>query len=136
MRSEPVKVLIVEDNPGDVVLVREALKQAKVLFELTVQDDGEAMLQLIEALEQRGGPFPDIVLLDLNLPRIGGMQLLERMRGSAPWKGVPVVIASSAGSLNDRRAAAALGVSGYFRKPADLEEFMEIGHIVRRIVDA
>ena len=130
MLGRLVKVLIVEDNPGDVVLVREALKQAQVAFELTVQDDGESMLHMVETLEQQGGPFPDVVLLDLNLPRVSGLEL----RKSATWSAVPVVIASSAGAPSDRLAAAKLGISDYFRKPADLEEFMEIGAIVRRVV--
>jgi DNA-binding response OmpR family regulator len=134
MPGRQVKVLIVEDNPGDVVLVREALTQAQVAFELTVQDDGESMLHLVEALEQQGGPFPDVVVLDLNLPRVGGLQLLARMRKSAAWSAVPVIIASSAGAPSDRQAAAKLGISDYFRKPADLEQFMEIGTMVRRAV--
>jgi DNA-binding response OmpR family regulator len=89
---------------------------------------------MVETLEQQGGPFPDVVLLDLNLPRVSGLELLARMRKSATWSAVPVVIASSAGAPSDRLAAAKLGISDYFRKPADLEEFMEIGAIVRRVV--
>jgi DNA-binding response OmpR family regulator len=92
------------------------------------------MLHLVEALEQQGGPFPDVVVLDLNLPRVGGLQLLARMRKSAAWSAVPVIIASSAGAPSDRQAAAKLGISDYFRKPADLEQFMEIGTMVRRAV--
>lgn len=133
MVNRSINILIVEDNPGDVVLVREALKQSRVSFQLTVQDDGENMLRLIENAEQQGGPFPDIVLLDLNLPRVGGLQLLERMRTSPSWRVVPVVIASSSDSPYDRQAAAALGISDYFRKPSDFEEFMGIGAIIRRI---
>ena len=115
MLGRLVKVLIVEDNPGDVVLVREALKQAQVAFELTVQDDGESMLHMVETLEQLGVTFPDVVLLDLNLPRVSGLELLARMRKSATWSAVPVVIASSAGAPSDRLAAAKLGISDYFR---------------------
>jgi CheY-like chemotaxis protein len=129
-----IKVLLVEDNPGDAVLVREALKEAQLTFELAIQEDGESMLRMIENSERQGGPFPDIVLLDLNLPRVGGLQLLERMRKSSRWSQVPIVIASSSDSPKDRQAAAAIGVSGYFRKPSDYEQFMEIGMLVRQLL--
>jgi len=134
MPDKPIRVLLVEDNLGDIVLVREALKEAQLECELSIQDNGESMLRMIEKSEQDGGPFPDIVLLDLNLPRIDGLQLLERMRRDPRWAEVPVVIASSSDSPHDRQVAAALGVSEYFRKPSDYDEFMRIGAIVRRLV--
>jgi chemotaxis family two-component system response regulator Rcp1 len=106
-----IKVLLVEDNPGEVVLVREALKEAQLTFDLAIEEDGESML-----------------------PRVGGLQLLERMRKSSQWAQVPIVIASSSDSPKDRQAAAAIGVSGYFRKPFDYEQFMEVGILVRQLV--
>jgi CheY-like chemotaxis protein len=131
-----LKILLAEDNPGDVLLIREALTLSGVEFELTVQQDGERMLSYIELIEHGSRGCPDIVLLDLNLPKRGGDFLLERMRLSPHCRNIPVIVVTSSDSKKDREMAARLGASDYFRKANDFDEFMRLGELVKRHVSA
>lgn len=127
-----LRVLLAEDNPGDVLLIREALLGGGIDFELTVQEDGELMLAHIDDIEQGRIRCPDIVLLDLNLPKRNGDVLLQRMRSSPSCKNVPVIVVTSSDSKRDRDLVAQLGASDYFRKANDYDEFMRLGAIVKR----
>ena len=130
----PLQVLLAEDNPGDVYLVREALQLAELRFELMIYPDGEQMYELIEKIDAGAAPCPDVVLLDLNLPRRGGASLLERIRGIPECAAVPVIIITSSSSPHDRETAKRLGASSYFQKPSNFEEFMRLGPLVRQLV--
>ncbi|MBV8833946.1 MAG: response regulator [Acidobacteriaceae bacterium] len=132
--AELVRVLLAEDNPGDVLLVREALKLQPFQSELTVQPDGERMLGFIDQIEAGQQPCPDIILLDLNLPRRTGEILLERIRQSKPCLKVPIVIVTSSGSPRDREIAERLGANRYFQKPSDYEKFMHLGSVIRELL--
>lgn len=125
-------VLLAEDNPGDVLLIREALKAGGFEFELAVESDGEKMLAHIDLIEAGQIPCPDIVLLDLNLPKRNGDALLKRMRASVRCQNLPVIVVTSSDSRKDRDMAARLGASEYFRKANDFDEFMLLGSVVRR----
>jgi chemotaxis family two-component system response regulator Rcp1 len=125
-------VLLAEDNPGDVLLIREALQCGGFEFELTVQRDGEKMLSYIGLIEQGLVRCPDIVLMDLNLPKRNGDVLLKRIRSSLSCKHVPVIVVTSSDSRKDRDMAARLGASDYFRKASDFDEFMLLGAVVKR----
>jgi chemotaxis family two-component system response regulator Rcp1 len=125
-------VLLAEDNPGDVLLIREALQEGGFEFELTVQQDGEKMLSYIDMIDAGERRCPDIVLLDLNLPKRNGDVLLKRMRSSGSCRNVPVIIVTSSDSKKDRDMAARLGASDYFRKANDFDEFMRLGAVVKR----
>lgn len=127
-----VHILLAEDNPGDVILIREALRESGVEFELTVQRDGEEMLTQIEQIDRGEVSCPDIFLLDLNLPKTGGHALLRRIRGGGTCKGVPVIIVTSSDSAKDRDLSVRLGANAYFRKACDYEEFMLLGDVVKR----
>lgn len=130
-----LRVALAEDNPGDVFLIREALAFHNVKAQLTVKTDGEEMLHFIQHIESGDIPCPDVVLLDLNLPKYGGEALLKRMRESPSCNGVPVVIVTSSDSPKDRETTAQLGASSYFRKPTDFDQFLELGAIVKSIVN-
>lgn len=125
--AEPVEILLVEDNPGDVRLTQEAFKDAKVRNRLTVARDGtEAM-----AILHRTGPFenhprPDVVLLDLNLPGLNGFDVLKRMKESETLRDIPVVIVSSSKAEQDIAKSYKLHASCYVTKPLDLDQFMEV----------
>lgn len=123
-----VQILIVEDNPGDVLLVREALNESNLPFELSHVADGE---EAVNFLQQRGGYKdrlkPDLVLLDLNLPKRTGWEVFEEMRSDDSLRNVPVVILSSSGEPEDRRRAARGYRSIYIQKPADFDEYLRIG---------
>jgi chemotaxis family two-component system response regulator Rcp1 len=132
-----VQILLVEDNRADANLVEEALAEAKLECLLSVVREGEQAIQFIERLDaDPTWPRPDIVLLDLNLPKVGGEEVLKRVRLSPACASAMVLIVSSSDARADRERAMALGASDYFCKPADLEQFMELGPKVRAMLES
>jgi chemotaxis family two-component system response regulator Rcp1 len=129
-----VNVLLVEDNPGDVELVREALNASALPHRLQLANDFEEARTCIENIAT-GTPCPDIVLIDINLPKGSGLELLRILRLEPKCKSVPVIVVSSSNSAHDRARAAEFDVAHYFRKPVDLEEFMKLGPLVGSVVD-
>ena len=126
-----LRILIVEDNRGDVLLVREALKESGVNFELSHALDGSEALNYLRKCSDSKGAF-DLVLLDLNLPKHDGWEVLKEMRSLAgEVREVPVAILSSSASPDDIKRAESLGVWKYIRKPSNLEEFLAIGQTIK-----
>jgi CheY-like chemotaxis protein len=121
----------VEDNPADAGLVRKALEEHGVEGELTILADGEKAIQFIEALETQPVDCPDLVIIDLGLPKKPGREVLERMRLSVRCGRVPVVVLSSSDAQQDRADADRFGASRYLRKPSRLEEFLSLGAIFK-----
>jgi chemotaxis family two-component system response regulator Rcp1 len=130
------RILIAEDNRADVYLIEHALRQQGLTYRLETADNGEDMLKMIAAIEQDPSQrCPDLFLVDLNLPRHSGDEILARIRQSPRCASVPVIIITSSDSPQDRSRANELGASFYFRKPADLQSFMKIGQIVGDFLD-
>ncbi len=127
-------VVLVEDNPGDVRLVREAFYECGLHYNLTVLADGERALQLMDRLEREPMACPDLVLLDIGLPKNGGFEILQRIRSSGRCPQLPVVILTSSDAQKDRETAARLGVTKYIRKPDSLDDFIRLGLIFRTIL--
>ena len=128
-------IVLVEDAEPDVLLVREALEQSGLDFELRVFDDGEQGVDFIDTMDRDGSlKRPHLFLLDLNLPKKTGGQILERVRQSPTCGKVPVVILTSSDSQKDKAQAAFLNATGYFRKPSRLDEFMKLGPYVRDLL--
>lgn len=125
-----IRILIVEDNPADVHLIREALVDRQLTFDLQVIDDGEAAFDYFGKTQPVG---TDIVLLDLNLPKIGGDAILSRIRQNSTFTTVPIVVLTSSDSPRDRSQAERLGATAYVRKPSNLDEFLDIGKLVERL---
>lgn len=125
---------MVEDNPADVLLVREALQENAVRCELIIITNGERATEFIQAFDDGDASGPDLVILDLNLPRKPGLYVLERIRASKKCNHVPVVILSSSDNYQDKRDAAALGASQYFRKPSRLAEFLQLGSVFKELL--
>jgi len=128
-----IDILMVEDDPGDVRLTREALKGSKVLHSLNVVEDGVAALDYLRKV----APFqdavrPDIVLLDLNLPRKDGREVLSAMKQDASLRTIPVVILTTSQAEEDVLRAYNLNANCYVTKPVDFDQFMRI---VRTIED-
>lgn len=112
--------------------MRRALEKHDLDCTLIVVEDGQAALHFIEHADSDGQVVcPDLVLLDLNLPRATGSRVLTRIRQSPRCAGVPIIIITSSDSPLDRESAARLGATGYFQKPGDLAGFMQLGRIVR-----
>jgi CheY-like chemotaxis protein len=129
-------VLLVEDNPADAILVEEALSEARVDCGLYVVGDGTKALEFIGRVETGQERCPDLVLLDLNLPRLSGGEVLERLRASSSCHSVKVLIVTSSNAASDRERAIALGATDYFRKPSTLAQFLELGPKVRQMLDS
>lgn len=135
MDEQQVRILVVEDSEPDVLLVREALERAGLEVDLQVLDDGEKAIEFIEGLERNEtSPRPDLVLLDLNLPRMSGSQVLKRLRRSVACGEIPVAILTSSDSPRDRAEAIQLRATRYFRKPSRLAEFLALGQVVRELL--
>ncbi|HSU32053.1 MAG TPA: response regulator [Bryobacteraceae bacterium] len=127
-------ILLIEDNPADVLLVREALQEHAVRCELILITNGERATEFIQGFDASDACGPDLVILDLNLPRKSGFFVLEHIRASEACNHVPVVILSSSDSYQDKSHAAALGASHYIRKPSRLAEFMQLGSVFRELL--
>lgn len=126
---ETIDILLVEDNPGDVRLTREALKDAKVLNEVYVTQDGVAAMQF---LHKQGAfsnaPMPDLILLDLNLPKKDGREVLAEIKQDPKLKHIPVVILTTSKADEDIVRTYNLHANAYITKPVDLNRFIEIIH--------
>ena len=130
----PVWILIVEDNPADVLLLGEAFVESEMDCEQTVIGSGEDAIAFIEKMDRERAPCPDLVLLDLKLPKRSGLEVLERIRRSAQCSAVPVVILTSSNAQEDKSAAAQLGATQYIRKPTRLDEFIRLGVLFKSIL--
>ena len=127
-------VLLVEDNPADASLVEEALSEARINCGLQILGDGKKAVDYIAQVEQNECPCPDLVMLDLNLPRLSGEEVLKRLRRSARCGSVQVLIITSSNVPEDRERVMELGATDYFRKPSTLEQFLELGPKVRHML--
>ncbi|HET8546920.1 MAG TPA: response regulator [Bryobacteraceae bacterium] len=131
--GRPVEVLLVEDNPGDVRLTQEALKEGRVMVNLTVAVDGVEAMDILN----RNGPYkdkrhPDLILLDLNLPKKNGREVLLEIKADAELRRIPVIVMTTSKAEQDVHRAYNLNANCYITKPVDLDEFL---HVVRSIED-
>jgi len=125
--ATPIEVLLVEDSPGDVRLTREAFKDAKVHINLHVAQDGaEAMDFLGRVGKHVNAPRPDLILLDLNLPKKDGREVLEEIKESPTLKSIPVVILTTSASETDILRSYRLHANCYITKPVDLNGFLNV----------
>ena len=124
---KPVEILLVEDNPGDVRLTREALKEGKVLNNLHRVEDGvEAMAFLRREGKHADAPRPDVILLDLNLPRKGGREVLAEIKGDPNLRRIPVVVLTVSKAEEDILRTYDLNANCYITKPLDLDQFIKV----------
>jgi two-component system, response regulator len=122
-------ILLVEDNAEDVELTRRAFRKSKVLNELTVVRDGEQALEYLfctgEFAERNPNEMPEVILLDLKLPKVGGHEVLRRIRADARTKRVPVVVLTSSTEDKDICSCYDLGANSFVRKPVDFTQFLD-----------
>src|SRR5580693_3455888 len=127
MDAAAIEVLLVEDSPGDVRLTLEAFKDAKVHVNLNVASDGaEAMDFLNREGEHANAPRPDLILLDLNLPKKDGREVLEEIKESPTLKSIPVVVLTTSASEGDILRSYKLHANCYITKPVDLPGFLKV----------
>lgn len=131
--TRPIDVLLIEDDPGDELITREAFEHNKISNTLHVAHDGEEGLDF---LYRRGGyenaPRPDLILLDLNLPKYDGRQLLETVKSDPDLNHIPVVVLTTSSAEEDILRSYKLHANAYVTKPVDLDQFM---NAVRQIDD-
>ena len=125
--SHAIEILLVEDNPGDVRLTKEALRDGKVRNNLHVVDDGVKALEFL----RRQGPYaeaprPDLILLDLNLPRMGGREVLAEVKNDPQLQSIPVVVLTTSQAEQDIVRAYELNANCYVTKPVDLDQFITV----------
>ena len=127
MRVKPVQMLLVEDNPGDVRLTKETLKDAKLMVDLHVVGDGvEAIAFLRQEGKYASVPWPDLVLLDLNLPKKDGREVLAEIKQDPDLRRIPVVVLTISSAEEDILKSYNLHANAYVNKPLDLEQFAKI----------
>ncbi|MCC7235913.1 MAG: response regulator [Bryobacterales bacterium] len=133
--NEASLVVLVEDNPADVFLVEEALRLHGLALRLVVLDDGEKAIQWIaENDAPQGTPRPAAMILDLNLPKRTGAEVLGKLRDSQALRDTPVIIFTSSSSYRDRALSDSYPHTRYVCKSADYDEFMEIGGVLKNVL--
>jgi chemotaxis family two-component system response regulator Rcp1 len=125
--TRPIEILLVEDNPGDVLLIQESLKKMLTHNHLHVAEDGvEAMDYLLQKGQFTSAPKPDLILLDLNLPRKDGRELLKEIKSEEHFKRIPVVVLTSSDAEDDIKTAYDLHANCYITKPVDFKKFSTV----------
>ena len=127
-----LEILLVEDSPSDVRLIREALKETPMRVKVIVASDGVEAMEYLHRAETGAANRPDLILLDLNLPRKNGREVLAEVKGSPQLKQIPVLVMTSSHADEDIHSAYSLNANCYITKPADLNEYV---NIVRAIED-
>jgi two-component system response regulator len=127
--QQPSTILLVEDNLNDIFIIKEIFKKHRINADLRVAPDGDQARRFWDSVEKMI-VCPDLVLLDLNLPRASGLDVLSRIRNGNHCATVPVIIVSSSRSPSEVAACEALGISAYFQKTANLAEFMSLGNLI------
>ena len=130
-----LSLLVVEDSPADVFLLKEAMKQEGLSCRMEVADDGEKAIRILDEVDAGSQYVPDLLLVDLNVPRQSGTQVLQRLRQSPRCGKTPVVMMSTSDTAAERQHAFALGATEYFCKPSSLTAFMQLGKLVRRLLE-
>ena len=132
----PVPLFVVEDNPGDILLLREALKAHGLEADITTATTGEEAIATVEAVDRDPNmQCPRMIILDLNLPRKHGFEVLTAIRKSTRCGAIPVVILSSSNTAVDREIGLRLGANEYLRKPTDLSAMLRIGAVIKTILE-
>jgi CheY-like chemotaxis protein len=123
----PVQILLVEDSPDDIVLTEEALSDAKIANELHSVMDGEVAMAFLRGEgEHADAPRPDLVILDLNLPKKDGREVLREIREDPDLTKLPVIVLSTSGAAEDIVGSYAQHVNAYVQKPVDFDEFLRV----------
>ncbi|MEO3747719.1 response regulator [Plantactinospora sp. B5E13] len=127
----PVRILVVDDDPGDVLMIEEALAGSGIPKTIDVVGDGEEAMEFLRGVGRHtGASRPDVILLDLNMPRMDGRQVLTEVKGDEDLRTIPIVVLTTSNAENDVLGSYSLRANAYVTKPIDLDDFNEV---VRRI---
>jgi two-component system response regulator len=123
---KPITILLVEDDAGDVLMTREALADSKVLNDLRVVSDGREAIDYLDRTDDPDSPRPDLILLDLNLPKVDGREVLAYVKGNDRLRRIPVVVLTTSQAEEDIVRSYDLHANAYVTKPVDFEQFMSV----------
>jgi two-component system, chemotaxis family, response regulator Rcp1 len=123
----PIKVLLVEDNPGDVRLIQETFKENRILTELNVMSDGEEAINYLKKIgKYKNESNPDLILLDLNLPKLDGREILAEIKDEDNLRRIPVIVLTSSSAESDVYKSYDLNANCFISKPVDLDSFINV----------
>ncbi|HET8934991.1 MAG TPA: response regulator [Polyangiales bacterium] len=126
MTATPIKIMLVDDNEADIELTKSTLEEGKVRMHIFTAMDGQDALDQLEATLKKGEELPDLILLDLNMPRLDGRGFLSKLRQTEQLKAIPVVVLTSSDAEQDIVKSYKLGANCYVNKPVGLDEFQKI----------
>jgi chemotaxis family two-component system response regulator Rcp1 len=127
-----IHILLVDDNEGDILLTREALEEARIINRISIAYDGMQAIDLLKKAARVAGDMPDLILLDINLPKMNGTEVLSIIKTDPDLKRIPVIMLTTSSSEKDILASYENYANCYITKPVDLERFMDV---VRTIED-
>lgn len=134
--EDKIAVLLVEDNYADILLIEEAVREYGLPIALQIVRDGERAIEFIDHIDSdENAPCPKVLLLDLNLPKRSGLEILEHVRQSTKCRHIPVIIVTSSDSSQDREETARLGATHYFRKGMHYDQFLKLGEVLKQVVE-
>jgi chemotaxis family two-component system response regulator Rcp1 len=128
------RILLAEDNPGDVLLLREALADSAINCDLRIADDGQKAVNMLDSIAAGNAWRPDLIILDVNLPKRTGGEILAHIRADPTFTEVPVLMLTSSASPADQATASRLGANLYVQKPSELDAFLELGKVIHTIL--
>ena len=129
---QQIHILLVDDNEGDILLTREALEEARIINKISIAYDGIEAIRFLKSLPSFGTSMPDLILLDINLPKMDGTEVLSIIKSDPDLKRIPVIMLTTSSSEKDILASYDNYANCYITKPVDLERFMDV---VRTIED-
>ena len=132
--TRPMRVMVIEDNPADVALLRMALDNAGFPYDMTVITDGADALAALGKMNTDGCTVPDITVLDLNLPKYDGLEVLEAARANPRLADMPIAILTSSSSPRERSRIQMFRLVTYIKKPPELDEYLRIGPLLRDLM--
>ncbi|MEU6023771.1 response regulator [Micromonospora sp. NPDC047134] len=126
---DPVRILVVDDDPGDVLMIEEALATSDVEKVIDVVGDGQEAMEFLRREGRHSGAHrPDVILLDLNMPRMDGRQVLGEVKGDADLRSIPIVVLTTSNADTDIISSYTLQANAYVTKPIDLDDFNDVVH--------
>ena len=129
IRPEPLRLLLVEDNPSDAILFKSVLKKSSEKTDVYMIHDAESVMPFLKSPDKFGQKMPDLIILDLSMPKISGMELLRRIKKNNPTLGIPVVMLTNSISVKEMTESYKCGAAGFIQKSVDLKEYSELVEI-------
>jgi two-component system, chemotaxis family, response regulator Rcp1 len=133
--SPPIHIAVVEDNPTDIYLLQKVLEKAQLHCVIEHLEDGEeALLFLLRQGKYLQAPIPDLIILDLNMPRMSGTELITRIRADPILQTIPIMVLTTSDTLEDKRKMAELGIALYLTKSSNLTDYFAIGETIKEFL--